>query len=143
MFAGSSFALALTILIPSTFYAQAGNPLPPRDQNYPLFHGKGKNDKDSKARSIVGTVTDSSGKPLDGAIVELKPAAGGTGRNVTSANGGRFRFDELSKTQDYWLRATHKQASSTRRTISQFDTKQTVTVELRLQNNPSTANPKP
>jgi hypothetical protein len=113
---------------------QAQTPLPPRDQNYPLFHGKDKSGKEAKTRSVVGIVMDNSGKPLDGAIVELKPSAGGTGRTVTSVNGGKFRFDELSKTQDYQLRATFKQASSSRRTISQFDTKQTVTVELRLQN---------
>ena len=120
---------------------QAVNNTPsPRDQNYVLFGKKGKRDSD-QVRALRGTVVDSAGHPVSGATVQLKDLSNNSVRTVTSDRDGLFRFDELSLTQDYNLEAIYKGASSRRRTISQFDARPTITVELRVEKAKGSAKP--
>ena len=131
----------LGVLCSAPVWAQAVNSTPsPRDQNYVLFGKKDKKDSD-QLRALRGTVLDSAGSPVSGATVQLNEPPNGKGRSVTSGSDGSFRFDELSLKQDYHIQALYKGTSSPRRTISQFDTRKSVTVELRLEKRKGTAKP--
>lgn len=138
----SASALILLILLAvlgsPIMRGQAVNSTPsPRDQNYVLFGKKDKKDSD-QLRALRGTVLDTGGNPVSGATVQLNEPPNGKGRSVTSGSDGSFRFDELSLKQDYQIQALYKGASSPRRTISQFDSRKTVTVELRLEKRKAT-----
>src|SRR3954447_7927238 len=135
------YVLVSAILYSSPVLAQAVNTTPsPRDQNYVLF-GK-KSGKDSgELRMVRGRVLDSAGAPVSGATVQLNESPDGKGRSVISGKDGSFRFDDLSLTQDYQLHAAYKGGSSRRRTISQFDTRKTVLVELRVEHARGSAKP--
>src|SRR3954453_13976999 len=123
----------LMIVSGATASPQAVNNTPsPRDQDYVLFGRKPKKDSE-QVRALRGTVVDTAGHPVSGATVQLKEVASNSIRTVTSDNAGSFRFDELSLTQDYNVEAIFKGTGSPRRTISQFDSRKLVTVELRLE----------
>src|SRR4051794_35112260 len=139
----SCFALVAvsTILCSSPVLAQAVNTTPsPRDQNYVLF-GK-KSDKNSGALRIVrGRVLDTAGTSVSGATVQLNESSGENVRSVTSGKDGSFRFDDLSLTQDYQVHAVYKGGSSKRRAISQYDSRKTLVVELRVEDARKSAKP--
>ncbi len=133
--------ISLMVVSCATAVPQAVNNTPsPRDQDYVLFGRKAKKDSE-QVRALRGTVVDTAGHPVSGATVRLKDVASNSIRTVTSDNAGSFRFDELSLTQDYNVEATFKGAGSPRRTISQFDSRKTVTVELRLEKSKESAKP--
>src|SRR4051794_22768821 len=134
-------ALVCAVLCSSALFAQAVNTAPsPRDQNYVLF-GK-KSGKDSgELRVVRGRVLDSAGAPVSGATVQLNESPDGQGRSVMSGKDGSFRFDDLSLTQDYQIKAAYKASSSRRRTISQYDTRKTILVELRIEHAKGSAKP--
>jgi len=131
-------SLALCSALP--VLAQAVNTTPsPRDQKYGLFGKKAK--KSGDLRNMHGRVLDSAGAALSGATVQLNEPSGGNIRNVISGKDGSFRFDDLSLTQDYQLQAVYKDRSSQRRTISQYDARQSLSVELRLEQGQKTEKP--
>jgi hypothetical protein len=82
--------------------------------------------------NLSGTVTDHSHEPLRGAVVQVQE--GGT-QNVTSYitdQHGHYRFQHLKGSTDYLVWATYRDHKSKEKSISQFDTKQDVTVDLTI-----------
>src|SRR4051812_30871673 len=133
-------AFVCAILCSSSLLAQAVNTTPsPRDQNYVLF-GKKSGKNSGGFRAVRGRVLDSAGAPVSGATVQLNESPDGKGRSVMSGKDGSFQFDDLSLTQDYELKAAYKVSSSRPRTISQYDTRKTVILELRVEQARGTAN---
>ena len=121
--------------------AQAVDSTPsPRDQNYVLF-GKKSNKNSGELRVVRGKVLDRTGATVSGATVQLNESSGDNGRSVISGKDGSFRFDDLSLTQDYKLQAVYKGGSSQLRTISQYDTRKTLSVELRVEEARRSAKP--
>jgi len=136
-----SVCIFLMVVSCPTVRSQATNNTPsPRDQNYVLFGKKTKKDSE-QVRALRGTVVDTAGHPVSGATVQLKEVASSSIRTVTSDNAGSFRFDDLSLTQDYNIEAIFKGTASPRRPISQFDSRKTVIVELRLEKGKGSAKP--
>lgn len=95
-----------------------------------------KNDKgDNKSateRPVSGVVTDADGKPIEGAVVQLKNTRT---RKIISAithEKGDFRFSALSKDADYQLTAVFKNRSSAPHTLSTFDTRPKPVVNLQI-----------
>ena len=88
-----------------------------------------------------GKVLDRTGATVSGATVQLNESSGDNGRSVISGKDGSFRFDDLSLTQDYKLQAVYKGGSSPLRTISQYDTRKTLSVELRVEEARRSAKP--
>src|SRR5215207_4406585 len=125
--------LASAILCSFPVLTQVVNSTPsPRDQNYVLF-GKKSNKNSGELRIVRGKVLDRRGTTVSGATVQLNESSGGNGRSVISGEDGSFRFDDLSLTQDYQVQAVYKGGSSPRRTISQYDARKTLSVELRVE----------
>ena len=111
-------AAALFLLAPGTVTAQQKT-----DPNSNVFMGGPKYKKDKKAtsRSLKGTVTDDSGKPLEGALVTLKNDATGEKWTFITKQDGRYNFDDLSFTVDYEVAAQFKSLHSEPRKLSQYD----------------------
>lgn len=127
-------AAALFLLAPGTVTAQQKT-----DPNSNVFMGGPKYKKDKKAtsRSLKGTVTDDSGKPLEGALVTLKNDATGEKWTFITKQDGRYNFDDLSFTVDYEVAAQFKNLRSESRKLSQYDRTATIVRVLAVAPPPS------
>jgi hypothetical protein len=83
--------------------------------------GHPKKEKNPTSRSVKGTVTDGSGKPLDNAVVTLTNQDTHVSWTFFTKQGGRYYFDNLSFTTDYKLVGQYKEGKSSVRTLSQYD----------------------
>ena len=87
---------------------------------------------DVEVRSVVGTVTDPYGKPIDGAVVQLENEQTLQIRSYITQNGGKYRFSGLSGTFSYELKASHKGSRSKTKRLSIFSSKKEPNVNLKL-----------
>ena len=99
--------------------------------------GDGKPTKDEKKqaaaeRPVSGFVTDADGKPVVGAIVQLKNTRTLQVRSFITREKGDYYFAGLSKEVDYELKAQSSGHTSTIRTLSSFDTKAQPVLNLQL-----------
>src|SRR5580658_439533 len=95
-----------------------------------LSQGQGdqKPTKDEKKqaaaeRPVSGFVTDADGKPVVGAVVQLKNTRTLQVRSFITREKGDYYFAGLSKDVDYELKAQASGHISPTRTLSSFDTK--------------------
>jgi hypothetical protein len=94
---------------------------------------KDKPDKKSLTeRPVRGVVTDADGKPIAGAVVELKSAKTQKVLSVITRDKGEFQFSGLSKDIDYQLTATLKDHSSAPHTLSMYDPRAQPVVNLQI-----------
>jgi hypothetical protein len=99
--------------------------------------GDGKPTKDEKkqaavARPVSGFVTDADGKPVVGAVVQLKNTRTLQVRSFITREKGDYFFAGLSKDVDYELKAQASGHTSPTRTLSSFDTKAQPVLNLQL-----------
>ena len=88
--------------------------------------------KVAKPRTVAGMVLNSSGAPIQGAVVYLKDARSLAVKSFLSDADGRFHFRQLSMTTDYDLWAElHGDRSKIRR-ISQFNNKPDLDYTLKV-----------
>lgn len=93
--------------------------------------------KDEKKRAaterpVSGFVTDADGKPVSGAIVQLKNTRTLQVRSFITREKGDYYFAGLSKDVDYELKAQSEGKASSARTLSSFDTKPAPVVNLQI-----------
>jgi hypothetical protein len=93
---------------------------------------KKKNPEDS-LRTVQGTVTDTAEKPVDGAIVQLKNTKTLQIRSFVTQEHGAYYFHGLSPNVDYEVRADFHGASSPTKTVSSFDSRKEVAINLKLE----------
>jgi len=91
----------------------------------------GQND-DTGTRSVQGLVTDESGKPVAGAVVQLKDTKSLQIRSFRTEADGTYHFAGLSTNVEYELEANNDGASSGKKTLSVFNTRKAPTVNLKL-----------
>ena len=91
-----------------------------------------KKNPDDSLRSVQGTVSDADDKPLDGAIVQLKNTKTLQIRSFVTQQRGAYYFHGLSPNVDYEVRADYQGASSPTKTVSSFDSRKQVSINLRL-----------
>jgi hypothetical protein len=84
-------------------------------------------------RVVSGVVKSKDGAPLKGAVVYLKNDGNKNVKSVTVDDTGKFRFVQLSRTVDYQLWAESKDKKTDQKTISQFDTRDSITRELTIE----------
>ncbi|WP_172838223.1 carboxypeptidase-like regulatory domain-containing protein [Terriglobus roseus] len=84
-------------------------------------------------RVVSGVVKGKDGVPAKGAVVYLKNDGNKNVKSVTVDETGKFRFVQLSRTVDYQLWAESKEKKTDQKTISQFDTRDTITRELTIE----------
>lgn len=92
---------------------------------------KKKNPEDS-LRTVQGTVTDANDNPLDGTVVQLKNTKTLQIRSFMTQQHGAYYFHGLSPDVDYEVHAEYQGASSPTRTVSSFDSRKEVIINLKL-----------
>ena len=91
----------------------------------------GQND-DTGTRSVQGVVTDSSGKPVAGAVVQLKDTKSLQIRSFRTEADGGYHFAGLGTNVEYELEAKSDGATSGKKTLTVFNTQKIATVNLKL-----------
>jgi hypothetical protein len=83
-------------------------------------------------RSVGGLVLDANSAPIQGATVFLKNTKTKSIRSYTSANNGRFRFAQVSMSDDYDLWAEKQGKKSEMKTVSSWDARKEFETELKI-----------
>jgi hypothetical protein len=86
----------------------------------------------SAAKSLQGKVLGSGESPLSGAIVYLQDSKSNSIRSFISTNDGSYRFGQLASDTDYQVWAQYKNAKSPTKTISSYDSRKQVTIDLHV-----------
>jgi hypothetical protein len=89
--------------------------------------------EDPNTRSVEGLVSDQGGKAVSNANVQLKDLKTLQIRSYITHEDGKYHFAGLSTNVDYELKAATEsgQASGTK-TLSNFDSRKTATVDLKV-----------
>jgi len=96
------------------------------------LEAKKKNPEDS-LRTVQGTVTDAAENQVNGAIVQLKNTKTLQIRSFVTQEHGAYYFHGLSPNVDYEVRADFQGASSPTKTVSSFDSRKEVSINLKLE----------
>ncbi len=96
-----------------------------------ILEAKKKNPEDS-LRTVEGTVTDANDNPLDGTIVQLKNTKTLQIRSFVTQQHGAYYFHGLSPDVDYEIHAEYQGISSATKTVSSFDSRKEVVINLKL-----------
>ncbi len=88
---------------------------------------------DGDTRSVSGIVTNASGDPVPGAVVQLKDTKTLQIRSYVCQAGGRYHFTGLSTDITYELRAIFQGASSKTKRLSVFDGAKRPVIDLKLE----------
>jgi hypothetical protein len=117
--AGVAFAALVVVLAPLASRSGSAAPFAAEAQNMGL-------------RVVSGYVSDADGNPVVGATVFLKDLKSKSIRSFTSAEKGRFRFANTSMAEDHELWAEKGGKKSAVKSISTWDARKEIEVELRL-----------
>jgi len=88
--------------------------------------------EDGNTRSVQGVVTDSSGKPVANAVVQLKDTKQLQIRSFRTGADGSYHFAGLGTNTEYELKADFEGATSGTKTLSIYNSQKTATVNLKL-----------
>jgi len=83
-------------------------------------------------RAVNGTVVDDASTPVMGATVFLRNTKSKSIRSYTSTKEGRFRFVQVNMSEDYDLWAEKDGRKSAVKTVSSWDTRKELEMELKL-----------
>lgn len=87
---------------------------------------------DTGTRSVQGVVADASGRPVAGAVVQLKDTKSLQVRSYRTEADGSYHFAGLSTNVEYELEAKNDSESSGKKTLTVFNTQKVATVNLKL-----------
>lgn len=107
----AAFALTLTLL--------AALPATARAQNFGL-------------KNLQGKVYDANGSAISGAIVYLKNSRTNDVKTYLSEKDGSYRFAGLSADTDYTVWAAYHAKKSDSKTVSSFDSRKQVFIDLKI-----------
>jgi protocatechuate 3,4-dioxygenase beta subunit len=97
-----------------------------------LFGGK-KGEDASAPRNLAGAVVDKSDRPVPSAIVYLKNMRTLAVLTFIAQDDGSYRFNNLSPSVDYEVRAESNGRKSGAKTLSSFDTRKQAHINLKLE----------
>jgi hypothetical protein len=87
---------------------------------------------EAQLRTVHGVVTDKSESPIPSAVVFLKNTRSNAIRSYISNEQGDYRFSGLDPNTDYEVHAEKDGAQSQTRTVSSFDSKKDITLNLKI-----------
>jgi Carboxypeptidase regulatory-like domain len=93
---------------------------------------KSKKGDDQSSRSVQGMVTSAEDTSVAGAVVQLKNTKTLQIRSFITKEDGSYYFNGLSPDVDYELKAEYQGSSSSTKTVSSFDSRKAVTINLKL-----------
>jgi len=88
--------------------------------------------KEDKARLLTGKVLDSGDSPLPNAVVYLTDTHTRSVKTYIVGPDGTFRFPALQPTIDYEVYAQYNDHKSGTKTVSQFDDRKQVDINLKI-----------
>ncbi len=91
-----------------------------------------KKPKEPTEKSVSGVVTDASGNPVPGAVVQLKNLKTLQVRSFIAKDSGEYFFMGLPLDADYELKAEWNGKSSATRTLTSFDSRTEAKINLQL-----------
>ena len=83
-------------------------------------------------RNVAGLVVDADAAPVQGAVVFLRNTKTKAIRSYTSSPNGRFRFAQVSASDDYDLWAEKGGKKSATKTVSSWDARKDFETELKI-----------
>lgn len=89
-------------------------------------------DKQAQLRTVRGVVEDKSDGPLSGSVVFLKNLRTNSVRSSYTDDSGSYRFSGLDPNADYELHAEKEGAKSQTRTVSSFDSRKDIVLNLKI-----------
>jgi hypothetical protein len=90
--------------------------------------------REAQLRSVHGVVADkASESPVPAAVVFLKNTRSNDVRSYISDDEGNYRFSGLNPNVDYEIHAEKDGAKSSTRTISSFDSKKEIVINLKIE----------
>jgi hypothetical protein len=96
------------------------------------FAGAQEAKHESQLRSVHGIVTDKAESPIPAAVVFLKNTRTNAVRSYIADETGNYRFSGLDPNTDFELHAEKDGAKSPTRTISSFESRKEIVVNLKL-----------
>jgi len=97
-----------------------------------LFGASSMADKNDQGRNLTGQVLTKSDSPLSEAIVYLKNTKTLTIKTFITEKDGGYRFHNLSQNVDYEVYADYQGQKSSTKTISSFDNRSNITLNIRI-----------
>ena len=92
-----------------------------------------KKEKDDGTRTLTGQVLDPGDAPLEKAVVYLKNKGNLQVRTYNTREDGAFHFSGLNPNIDYEVWAVHEGGQSAARTLSSFDGRKQVSLNLKIE----------
>ena len=89
--------------------------------------------RESQLRTVRGVVIDKSESPVPTSVVFLKNTRTNTVRSYIADNEGNYRFSGLDPNVDYEVHAEKDGAKSQTRTVSSFDSRKDIVLNLKLE----------
>ena len=87
---------------------------------------------EAQLRTVRGVVADKSDNPLSGSVVFLKNVRTNSVRSSYTDDTGSYRFSGLDPNADYELHAEKEGAKSPTRTVSSFDSRKDIVLNLKI-----------
>jgi hypothetical protein len=88
---------------------------------------------ESQLRSVHGIVTDKAENPMPGAVVFLKNTRTNAVRSYIAEDGtGSYKFSGLDPNSDFEIHAEKDGAKTSTRTISSFESRKEIVVNLKI-----------
>ena len=91
-----------------------------------------KKEQDTNVRSVQGTVSDEAGNPISGAVVQLENMKTLQIRSYIAQGDGSYHFYDLSGDINYELRAQANGLTSASKSVSVFNSRKVVKLNLKL-----------
>ena len=98
----------------------------------PALHAAFYQDRLPAQRVIHGKVEDKSGAGVKGAVVYLKDGRTSSVKSAIADDDGSYRFVQLAQNTDYELWAQSGAGKSGTKSISSFDSKNDITITLKI-----------
>jgi hypothetical protein len=88
--------------------------------------------REAQLRTVRGVVMDKSENPISGSVVFLKNTRTNSVRSNYTDDTGSYRFSGLDPNTDYEVHAEKEGAKSSTRTISSFDGRKEIDLNLKI-----------
>jgi Carboxypeptidase regulatory-like domain len=88
--------------------------------------------REAQLRTVRGVVADKSDSPVSGSVVFLKNLRTNSVRSSYTDDTGSYRFSGLDPNADYELHAEKEGAKSPTRTVSSFDSRKDIVLNLKI-----------
>ena len=89
--------------------------------------------REAQLRTVRGVVVDKSDNPVSESVVFLKNTRTNIVRSSYTDNSGNYRFSGLDPNVDYEVHAEKEGAKSSTRTVSSFDNRKEIVLNLKIE----------